>query len=261
MSVNSSQLDIISQELISGKLNFVDIGKKVGISRVTVRKYARILNLHKGNSVRLKTHSLNIDYFKEINTSEKAYVLGLLYADGCNTRRGLQLGLQEEDIDAVAFVKSQLNASNKLRFIPKAKPTWKNKWELSFKSTDFSNELIRVGCPPAKSLILNFPDFLEESLLPHFVRGYFDGDGSLIKHGAWRMSFTSSSVNFIESLHKYLSKKIEQPLFIYKSKGYSISTSKKSVIEAIINLMYVDSTFCMQRKYKSACAFTVENGR
>ncbi len=261
MQLTSNQLNIINQKLLLGSLNFVEIGEEAQVSRGTVRKYAKKFGLHKGNTTRLKTHSLNTEYFKIFDIPEKAYILGLLYADGCNTRKGLQLGLQEQDKDVVEFVRSQLNVSNALRFIPKAKPSWKNKWELEFKSIEFSNELTRVGCVPAKSLTLKFPDFLPESLIPHFIRGYFDGDGSLLKHDAWRMSFTSSSVEFIESLAKYLSEKIQQPLNIYKGKGYSISTSKCSTIQAIINLMYVDSTFCMQRKYENACAFMVEKGR
>lgn len=37
-----------------------------------------------------------------------------------------------------------------------------------------------MGCVPRKSLILKFPDieiFKDKSLIRHFIRGYFDGDG------------------------------------------------------------------------------------
>lgn len=39
-------------------------------------------------------------------------------------------------------------------------------------------DLISHGCIPQKSLILKFPEISKE-LIPHFIRGYFDGDGSV----------------------------------------------------------------------------------
>ena len=41
------------------------------------------------------------------------------------------------------------------------------------------NDLINLGCIPNKSLTLTFPDFINDELLPHFIRGYFDGDGCI----------------------------------------------------------------------------------
>ena len=44
------------------------------------------------------------------------------------------------------------------------------------------NTLISYGCTPKKSLTLKFPDisiFKNMDLIRHFIRGYFDGDGSV----------------------------------------------------------------------------------
>ena len=43
------------------------------------------------------------------------------------------------------------------------------------------NDLIKQGCVPRKSLILTFPNTnqVPENLINHFIRGYFDGDGSI----------------------------------------------------------------------------------
>ena len=40
------------------------------------------------------------------------------------------------------------------------------------------SDLCKHGCVPNKSLILTFPVITEE-LIPHFIRGYFDGDGGI----------------------------------------------------------------------------------
>ena len=43
------------------------------------------------------------------------------------------------------------------------------------------NDLIKQGCIPNKSLVLTFPNKYQvpENLINHFIRGYFDGDGSI----------------------------------------------------------------------------------
>jgi len=44
--------------------------------------------------------------------------------------------------------------------------------------------LIKLGCVPNKSLILKFPSldiFSNKSLIYPFIRGYFDGDGSIFE--------------------------------------------------------------------------------
>lgn len=42
-------------------------------------------------------------------------------------------------------------------------------------------DLIKQGCIPNKSLVLTFPNKhqVPENLINHFIRGYFDGDGSI----------------------------------------------------------------------------------
>jgi intein-encoded DNA endonuclease-like protein len=43
-------------------------------------------------------------------------------------------------------------------------------------------DLEKWGCVENKTFKLNFPDFISEELIPHFIRGYFDGDGSVFLH-------------------------------------------------------------------------------
>ncbi len=41
------------------------------------------------------------------------------------------------------------------------------------------NDLIGHGATIRKSLTLTFPTHLDEKLIKHFLRGYFDGDGCI----------------------------------------------------------------------------------
>ena len=69
----------------------------------------------------------------------------------------------------------------------------------------FVNGLIKQGCTPKKSKILQFPK-IPKQLHPHFIRGYFDGDGSVFmgksgyNKGKWGFSIASGSEDFLLTL-------------------------------------------------------------
>jgi hypothetical protein len=74
-------------------------------------------------------------------------------------------------------------------------------------STSLCNELISVGIPQRKSLILEFPHITSE-YMPDYIRGFFDGDGNCFvknKKQSTGISFNSASYSFLDSLNKYLS--------------------------------------------------------
>ena len=149
------------------------------------------------------------------------------------------------------FIKDQLGISDKLRFIPAYKPTWSDKYELRITSIELVKKLINVGCPPAKSNIITFPKFIDDKYMSHFIRGYFDGDGSLWsqKDGkSWHLAFTCGSKVFIEDLKKYIEDKTQSIGSIYSYSAYSLVYSRKKEIAALLNYIYKDSEFSMLRK-------------
>lgn len=245
----------LETELRKGVLNYSQLGKLHGIDRSTVRNYAKRLGIHPGNKHRLKTHSLDLTYFTCIDTSSKAYVLGFIYADGCNTRKGLQIGIQECDKDVLEFIQTELRVSNPLRYVKPYKANWHPKYELEIRSMELSQQLTSLGCPPAKSKTLTFPTFLSFHLLPHFIRGYFDGDGSLTYNkGSWRISFTSASKAFIEPLQSYLTTQGISLNFYTNAKNgcYSLQSSKQTVVRKLVAFLYTKPDFGMSRKKAAA---------
>lgn len=65
-------------------------------------------------------------------------------------------------------------------------------------STKMCSDLIKLGCVPRKSLILQFPD-IPSSVTRHFVRGYFDGDGCASWHNK-KMKVPQLRLSFIGTL-------------------------------------------------------------
>ena len=153
------------------------------------------------------------DYFDDINSQNKAYILGLLFADGCNHiynsngegKYQITLSLQEDDKEILEKIKIEMDLQNPLHYlIPRtgnyingkivksAKPQWK----LEFNNKHISLRLNELGMVQNKSLVLQFPD-INSILYKHFIRGYFDGDGSIYSYIAdgylcYRFKITSS---------------------------------------------------------------------
>lgn len=125
----------------------------------------------------------NTDVFKVIDTEEKAYWLGFLYADGSiyEPRGTVELSLGAKDKEHLEkfrnFISPDLPIKEK---DVRLKGNVYKACRLQLVSMEITRDLIKLGCPPAKSLTLKFPteDIVPKHLIHHFMRGYFDGDGT-----------------------------------------------------------------------------------
>lgn len=159
------------------KLQFEDIKNLLIQNNIAVRNH---------RESRL-TYTYNEDYFSEIDTPEKAYWLGFIYADGFITKKtngspvfGITLG-EREPLDKL----NKCLNSNKPIGIYKKVNSYSEKsieYKLAFASSKMVSDLEKWGCIENKTFKLKFPTFLENNLIPHFIRGYFDGDGSVFLH-------------------------------------------------------------------------------
>jgi hypothetical protein len=223
-------------------------------------------------------YEYDTDFFKEIDTEEKAYWLGFLYADGCITKfykqnhngekvvrsMSCELGLKREDkVHLENFVKA-LNSNLKIQ---DRKSKLKDKIYYSNRvvvnSTQFCKNLIEKGCLPKKSLILRFPDeeIVNESLLRHFIRGYFDGDGCVFYkeyqyewiNRCFRVLICGNDI-FLKSLCKILEKneiKVTQEARKDKrSNVYQMFILGFDNLKLFYNYIYENNNICLERKYQ-----------
>lgn len=137
----------------------------------------------KSGERRAAKHTFDAHFFDKIDHIDKAYLLGLLYADGWVTYNpgscgGFRLGLASTDYELPDMIKTLLKATNPIRsFYPKR---GKQLHEIIISSEQIVSSLISYGVVENKSKILTFPQFLDSELTPHFIRGYFDGDGGVM---------------------------------------------------------------------------------
>lgn len=133
----------------------------------------------------------NENVFDSIDTEEKAYWLGFIYADGYishnesdNNKNKFEISLSIEDIDHLhkfnKFMK--YDGDNVTTKIIKLGDTEFEVCRWTITNKHLWNTLNNIGCTPRKSKTLKFPSehiFKDKSLIRHFIRGYWDGDGCI----------------------------------------------------------------------------------
>ncbi len=166
------------------------IAKQVGLPTWKViwhlQKAGVKLRSNKENYARPHNHNT----FKEIKTENDAYLLGLLLADGQIQQRRHQSLLLRIDLintDREILEKLAIHLGCKITDVRyyKAPTTTSNAIaRLILYSDDVCHNLMQWGVVPNKTYIVKWPTNLDTNLEHHFIRGYFDGDGSISKHPA-----------------------------------------------------------------------------
>ncbi len=176
--ISKSDIKFILDNYMNGKPT-TDIAKELNVNVSTICDHLALNNIARHGN---KKYSVNEKYFGVVDMPIKAYWLGFLMADGCilhrgNISYGVKVKLKEADIDILTAFKSDIGSEHPVKiFIENGYP----QVSLQINSTHIAHDLKNYGCVPAKSLILKFPSNLDKALYPHFIRGYSDGDGSVM---------------------------------------------------------------------------------
>lgn len=213
-----------------------------------------------------RKYELNEHFFDIIDTEEKAYWLGFLYADGYvhEKRHELKLRLAIKDEDFLIKFRNTLYPNkDKPLYYYKKDPNEKDKinsCEVAINSKNISEKLKEHGCGQAKTFNLSFPKWLNDDLTHHFIRGVFDGDGSIclttLKSGEHKTTFSIIGYKqFISELNYIIAKNCnlnENKIIDYKGKDERIGTIAFSGCRQCIKIreyLYNDAAIFMQRKY------------
>lgn len=235
----------------------------------TIRHKARELGLKNiagkrigGRKVSLKNTSCNIHYFD--NWSEPmAYILGFIFADGSLTRRGYDviIGLAKKDEIVLDYIKKEVESARSYY----RRPPWVDKRGykhqeavfLTLSSKIMVERLVVLGLRPHKTYTDEPFPYVPRDMLPHFIRGYFDGDGAAIDllDGRFAVRFTGSPkfiLGIINSLVTHADMPITK-LLTEKSKKCVWARamwSKKEDVRKFYNYVYPPTgfSFCLERK-------------
>lgn len=126
----------------------------------------------------------NIDYFEKIDTEEKAYWLGFIYTDGYISPKLNALRIEIKSTDYLHLQKFANIFGRKVYY---ANRTLGDKTFTSCYVSIYSKKIIKdlnnLGIVNKKSDkdVYNFFEYIPKRLMRHFIRGVFDGDGTIKK--------------------------------------------------------------------------------
>lgn len=239
-------------------MTYKEIGDKLGFKERQIRGYVN-------NNLDRKVRTFNNDYFDNIDTKEKAYFLGLIYADGwihineeCrNYEFGMQLQAQDKYIlDALnqALGGSHLISFRKGRInrIGDQILHGGDSYTLRVFSKPLVMGLMVNGIETHKTYKKIIPHVSDELFLD-FVRGYLDGDGWFTTNTrgnieAGIVCCNREPVEYIRDRLKDFG--VSGRVYTELEKKHSLHIYRKNDVIKFVNLIYQDKNcLCLKRKY------------
>lgn len=228
----------------------------------------------------LKYLYYNKDYFEQIDSNEKAYWLGFIYADGCiTTQDRFSIGLAKKDSSHLAKLTHCLESNIRIRYgTTKKKDTKyvKTKSDIEYCSITIKNskivkDLEDKGVVKNKTYLLCFPN---ENKLPNefvkdFIRGYMDGDGCYVFSMKKRIrkdrgnkeynrlvkeiSATGYCERFLLQLIDVIKEECGAKFKIYYNPKANMPTMRvfdKENMKKFLEYVYYEDCICLDRKYE-----------
>lgn len=200
----------------------------------------------------------NVDYFKEIDSEQKAYILGFLQSDGSFSCKGringyyrYKIAIQSADIHILNSMQAEMEHRGKLIIQKRKLAHHQDLAELSLNGIEFTEQLRLIFGGYLKDDRLNFP-LLPPELVRHYIRGVTDADGSFGDYEGVLLRIDGKKM-FLESVKNITGFRTS----LNKGNGGSTYTLRATGDEAInfIEWMYGDlsrESLYLSRKYATA---------
>lgn len=259
------QLEYFKQQYENGK-SITSLQKEINISRhIIARELKEYLKLEKLSN---RKYSVNEKYFENIDNREKAYWLGFIAADGCVCHTGghekgskvLVFNLNERDKEHLEKFLIAIGSEAQIKTKPGVgygEGTVMVSLEINSKK--IVEDLNKFGITERKSLTLQPPN-IDPQFYIDWIRGYFDGDGSImprISNGNGQISFegTKEVLDFIQDCLRP-DKRIKLQQGKKKNNHYSFSYGGTySVFEILKKFYNKDVPVYLNRKYEKVLEF------
>lgn len=240
---------------------YKEIAQNLGRTIPAVELKVRRLMLKKSK------YEYNHSFFKNIQTEAQSYWCGFIMADGCvaidkrTNSCELCIKLQAGDYKHLKKFNKSLDGNvpvtffNKMVTFPKkSEPSLSHQCQIRLYSEEMVHDIAKYGVIPNKSLVKKFPNNIPENLMNHFIRGYFDGNGTIgfVERKHKYCSFATGSKDFAEGLHSYLNEKVCKTSGIYLKKDsnvYSFSLKSFESMYLFLTYLYKDATIYLDRKF------------
>lgn len=222
------------------------------------------------------TKGVNKTFFKNIDSEIKAYLLGFYLGDGSLSKGRLSVGVSEKDKYIVELFQRFISPNTSLYYYTPNREDYNEKPSIRFsvQHKELAESLRKFGYGERKTYLNKTLPIFNTELYPHFIRGYFDADGSISVSFAERkqgrqigyksllraFNITSKDPTILIDIQNKLSEyNIKVSVKSYK-KGSILYTNNKDIIEKLYELLYSNSEFYLDRK-KEMFVFTMKTSR
>jgi hypothetical protein len=185
MQYTNLEIDEILKLYKTG-VSYGEIERRTGREKSGIIKMLKRKEAYEPRS--LRRHSLDENYFDEIDTINKAYWLGFILADAyirdTRLQKNLVFNLSIKDIDHLEEFKKGIKFSGPIKYITKKKKEKPHRLiRLSITSSHLVKSLIKLGANSFKrNGDLRIIENIDTRLLRYLMRGLFDGDGMVYVH-------------------------------------------------------------------------------
>lgn len=235
------------------KMSYREIGEYLGRTHSSVENKANKIGINRD-----RKYKFNIDFFKNPLSEHPAYWIGFIAADGGISKdyKSFGITLKRDDYEHLKKLNKDISGNIEVKFRTRKECIFAGKHvpereqcNIVVYSTEMVRDLAQYGVVPQKSLTLKFPIIEDDDLMWAYLRGYFDGDGSIYydkRSNQLRTKITSGSPLFRISFQEYLGK--------FGIKTYvsdmDCGITGKECTRIFLSKLYDNSTIYLDRKYK-----------
>lgn len=253
----------LKQEIIkyylSQPMTMKQVEDKYELSHPTVTKILK--DVSKYSKAKLNNPNANERFFKNIDSEEKAYFLGLLISDGnvfkdsTGRQASISITLDLNDEYILQKFKEVLNVNTSIS------KDGRGCGQIAIRSNLMADDLKQYGVVPRKSYITYLPK-INDIYMSHLIRGILDGDGSILAkpsskqdgHNRYLHSISfCGSHQLMEDIAKYLYNNLQLKrsiqVYDYQDKNLSdIHIQNYEDMEKVGDWLYKDATIYLVRK-------------
>lgn len=253
---NKFSQDAVCNMYNSG-IKISEISKKTEIPPATIKYMLTTRNLWKFKGT--TKYSFDSNFFKKIDTEEKAYWLGFIAADGNISRNVLHIGVHRNDKSHLEKFKRIIKSTHPIKdteYKSNGKKSYMSIFEITNKQLRI--DLANLGITPAKTHTLNWSLItknIPDKYIISFMLGFFDGDGSFKCSGLNNVTFHigCASKSFLTDYQAVMINKIglgQTKIGSPKNKPNfgNLQYGGKNQMLKIYHFFYLNSSIFLERK-------------
>ena len=210
-----------------------------------------------------RVYKVNKDFFKCINTEEKAYILGFICADGHIERDRLNITVSIKDRDILEKIRCAMHSNHPIKEVQRTNPYKKTNREtlilveLMIGSVELVKPLFDMGLTTNKTYTLNrdILKYIPKYLMRDFLRGYFDGDGNVLfgrRYNSgykYNINICGNEDFLLKSFQTYFPSNNKLYKDLYSKQCYVWKISQRDKVKDFMYYLYYNSSISLQRKY------------